>query len=150
MLFKAHNTCHYSWILMEGSIGPQVSKRKSTICYEGFVSNEDAKVVIGKLGLWSCSSSSKRSKDNQLLEEGVYRLLEEKEASLTELEEAFTVFDEDGDGFMNQRDLFRVMNKLGFEGVKVEECKKMIKVYDLDGDGCISFKEFRFMLECAT
>ncbi|KAM0953879.1 putative EF-hand domain-containing protein [Dioscorea sansibarensis] len=118
--------------------------------FHGFVSNEDAKVVIGKLGLWtSSSSSSRRSKDNKLLE-GVYRLLEEKEASLRELEEAFTVFDEDGDGLMNQKDLFRVMNKLGFEGLKLEECKKMIKVYDLDGDGCISFKEFRFMLECAT
>ncbi|KAJ0979131.1 hypothetical protein J5N97_014605 [Dioscorea zingiberensis] len=129
--------------MKEGSSSSSVGREFKT----SSTAYEDAKFVVSKLGLlWS---SSERYEDCKLLE-GVYRLLEEKEASLRELKDAFSVFDEDGDGLMNQRDLFRVMKKLGFEGVKVEECKKMIKVYDEDGDGCISFNEFRCMLESAT
>ncbi|KAL0911584.1 hypothetical protein M5K25_019737 [Dendrobium thyrsiflorum] len=117
------------------------SRRRSLI------TASDALVVMKRLGLWR---GDKYCKDAGVLE-GAYRLLEEKEASLEELEEAFAVFDEDGDGVISADELRNVLKRLGFtEGIGLEECRGMICNYDLDGDGRIGFKEFKSLLEQAT
>ncbi|XP_006482610.2 probable calcium-binding protein CML46 [Citrus sinensis] len=75
------------------------------------------------------------------------RLFEEKEPSLEEVKDAFDVFDENKDGFIDALELQRVLCILGMkEGFQLENCKKMIKTFDENGDGRIDFKEFvKFM-----
>ncbi|KAK9200666.1 hypothetical protein WN944_015864 [Citrus x changshan-huyou] len=74
-------------------------------------------------------------------------LFEEKEPSLEQVKEAFDVFDENKDGFIDAMELQRVLCILCLkEGFELENCKKMIKTFDENGDGRIYFKEFvKFM-----
>ncbi|KAF0911630.1 hypothetical protein E2562_011247 [Oryza meyeriana var. granulata] len=50
-----------------------------------------------------------------LVEDEALVLLEEKQASWEELEEAFSVFDCDGDGFIRPMELHNVMIRLGLQ-----------------------------------
>lgn len=77
----------------------------------------------------------------------ISRLFEEKEPSLEEVKEAFDVFDENRDGFIDAMELQRVLCILGVkEGFELENCKKMIKIFDENGDGRIDFKAYvKFM-----
>ena len=78
-------------------------------------------------------------------------LLESKVASEAELREAFYVFDRDEDGFVGAAELWNVMRRLGMpEGARPEDCRRMIAAHDADGDGRISFREFRAMMENAV
>ncbi|XP_037473136.1 calmodulin-like protein 3 [Triticum dicoccoides] len=81
----------------------------------------------------------------------VDELMDGKHASEGELEEAFYVFDRDEDGFICAGELWNVMRRLGWkEGAMYEDCVRMIHPFDEDGDGKISFIEFRRMMENAV
>ena len=56
-----------------------------------------------------------------------------------EIQEAFRVFDRDGDGFISAAELKHVMNNLG-EKLTDEEVDQMIIDADRDGDGKIDFE----------
>ncbi|KAK1804177.1 hypothetical protein P4O66_020214 [Electrophorus voltai] len=58
-----------------------------------------------------------------------------------EIREAFELFDTDGSGFIEVKELKVAMRALGFEPKK-EEIKKMIAEVDKDGTGKISFSDF--------
>ncbi|VAH11633.1 unnamed protein product [Triticum turgidum subsp. durum] len=78
----------------------------------------------------------------------VDELMDGKQASEDEMEEAFYVFDRNEDGFICAGELWSVMRRLGWkEGAIYEDCVRMIRVFDEDGDGKISFLEFRKMME---
>jgi len=83
-------------------------------------------------------------------------LLERKEATEQELREAFYVFDRDDDGFVGAGELWNVLRRLGMllpeGGAEAREdcCTRMIAAHDADGDGRISFPEFRAMMEHAA
>ncbi|KAF3437661.1 hypothetical protein FNV43_RR20417 [Rhamnella rubrinervis] len=65
-----------------------------------------------------------------------------------EVREAFDVFDENNDGFIDGDEIKKVVHELGFmEAASEEECKRMIKAFDKNGDGLIEFKEFVKLLE---
>ncbi|WOK93654.1 calmodulin-like protein 7 [Canna indica] len=114
---------------------------------EDSFSGHDAETVMRRLGLWN---SSEVESGGLLVMDGANRLLEEKEASLEELEEAFEVFDENGNGVISAEEVRSVMQMLGFEeGREVEECRRMIEAYDGDGDGALTFSEFKKMLTSA-
>eukprot|EP00924_Labyrinthula_sp_SR-Ha-C_P002689 maker-scaffold_13-snap-gene-4.0-mRNA-1 protein AED:0.24 eAED:0.24 QI:0/0.5/0.33/1/0.5/1/3/50/333 len=62
-----------------------------------------------------------------------------------EIQEAFDLFDTDGSGTIDAKELKVAMRALGFEPKK-EEIKKMIADIDKDGDGTINFNEFLQMM----
>ncbi|KAK1294401.1 putative calcium-binding protein CML45 [Acorus calamus] len=104
-------------------------------------------MILKRLGLGSLEGDfqSNSCKGSMILEESNV-LLEEKHASMEELLQAFAVFDEDRDGLLSPEDLQSIMRKLDIkEGMRIEECCRMIRVYDEDGDDRISFYEFRRM-----
>ncbi|KAK1383609.1 putative calcium-binding protein CML45 [Heracleum sosnowskyi] len=70
-------------------------------------------------------------------------MFEEKEASLDEVKDAFDVFDDNKDGFIDATELQRVARALRLnEFSEIENCKRMISVFDENGDGRIDFEEF--------
>merc|ERR1712028_103273 len=62
-----------------------------------------------------------------------------------EIREAFDLFDTDGSGTIDAKELKVAMRALGFEPKK-EEIKKMIADIDKDGSGTIDFEEFLQMM----
>ncbi|XP_064623661.1 calmodulin-A-like [Lineus longissimus] len=62
-----------------------------------------------------------------------------------DLKEAFSVFDTDHDGYIDDYELRQVMNNLG-EKLTLEEIREMILEADLDGDGKVSYEEFVRMM----
>ncbi|GKC53853.1 probable calcium-binding protein CML25 [Tanacetum coccineum] len=64
---------------------------------------------------------------------------------LENLKNAFCVFDIDNNGSISAEELQKVLGRLE-ESCTIEECKKMIDGVDVDGDGMISFDEFKVMM----
>merc|ERR1719183_918460 len=62
-----------------------------------------------------------------------------------EIKEAFDLFDTDGSGSIDAKELKVAMRALGFEPKK-EEIQKMISDVDDDGSGTIEFNEFLQMM----
>ncbi|KAG6475714.1 probable calcium-binding protein CML31 [Zingiber officinale] len=69
----------------------------------------------------------------------------EEEGSDGELRAAFTVYEQEGEGGITPWSLRRTLSRLG-ERRDIDECRSMICSFDLDGDGVISFDEFRMMM----
>jgi Ca2+-binding EF-hand superfamily protein len=67
--------------------------------------------------------------------------------SQEEIEEAFKVFDKDGNGYISAAELRHVMTSLG-EKMSEEEVDEMIREADVDGDGQINYQEFVKMMVC--
>lgn len=64
-----------------------------------------------------------------------------------ELREAFEIFDGNGDGVITKEELSGVLISMGLnQGEKDENCRVMIQNVDLDGDGKVSFDEFKKMM----
>merc|ERR1711985_57091 len=63
-----------------------------------------------------------------------------------EIREAFDLFDTDGSGAIDAKELKVAMRALGFEPKK-EEIKKMVGDMDKDGDGTVDFGEFLILME---
>ncbi|KAK4419730.1 Calmodulin-like protein 3 [Sesamum alatum] len=65
-----------------------------------------------------------------------------------DMREAFNVFDQNGDGFITVEELRAVLSSLGLkQGRTIEDCKRMIKNVDVDGDGKVNFAEFVQMMK---
>lgn len=109
---------------------------------ECFLLGKDVNTVMKGLGMakdgflegndvqkrWGCSEIA-----------GVF----EEEVRVEELKEAFDVFDQDNDGFIDAKELQRVLLALGLrQGEELKACRKMIGVFDDDGDEKIDFHEF--------
>ncbi|XP_074565750.1 putative calcium-binding protein CML15 [Curcuma longa] len=58
---------------------------------------------------------------------------------------AFAVFDVDRNGVISADEISRVLSGIG-EGASVDQCRRMIQGVDRDGDGLISFEEFKAMM----
>ncbi|CAH8381574.1 unnamed protein product [Eruca vesicaria subsp. sativa] len=66
----------------------------------------------------------------------------------SDLEEAFKVFDQDGDGFISAVELQNVLKKLGLpEAGEIEQVEKMIVSVDSNHDGRVDFFEFKNMMQ---
>jgi Ca2+-binding EF-hand superfamily protein len=62
-----------------------------------------------------------------------------------ELRDAFAVFDTDGSGSIDRKELKRLMKKLG-QALSEAELDAMMEEVDTNGDGEISFEEFKAMM----
>lgn len=73
------------------------------------------------------------------------KVAELTEEQRQEIKEAFDLFDTDGSGSIDAKELKVAMRALGFEPKK-EEIRKMINDIDSDGSGTIDFNEFLEMM----
>ncbi|KAK7340558.1 hypothetical protein VNO77_21264 [Canavalia gladiata] len=107
---------------------------------------DDVKMVMAKLGFF-CSSESEELQEQYGSKE-LSELFDEQEPSLEEVKHAFDVFDENKDGFIDARELQRVLCILGLKEASVlENCHKMISNFDENQDGRIDFTEFVKIME---
>ncbi|PRQ53551.1 putative EF-hand domain pair protein [Rosa chinensis] len=126
----------------ESSQLPKVCKKKD----DGSLSREDVNMVMGNLGIFFSSEGLPESFCSAELS----GLFDENEPSLEEVKQAFDVFDENKDGFIDARELQRVLCILGLkEGSKLEDCQKMIETFDENRDGRIEFFEFVKFMEAS-
>ncbi|OIT35121.1 PREDICTED: calmodulin-like protein 1 [Nicotiana attenuata] len=63
----------------------------------------------------------------------------------TDIKSAFEAFDLDGDGKISAEELLQVQRMLG-EKCSLENCKKMVRGVDANGDGLIDMDEFVTMM----
>ncbi|CAN1129926.1 Putative calcium-binding protein CML19 [Linum perenne] len=87
------------------------------------------------------------SDDGMLGLDDLVELIEagEEEDKLRDLKEAFQMYDGENCGFITPGSLRAMLARLG-ESKSMEECGSMISRFDLDGDGVLSFDEFRVMM----
>eukprot|EP00945_MAST-04E_sp_MAST-4E-sp1_P001403 g1403.t1 len=100
----------------------------------GRVQRVDARPVPVAGGLVVACLPNRKGRPNELTEE-----------QKQEIREAFDLFDTDGSGTIDAKELKVAMRALGFEPKK-EEIKKMISDIDKDGSGTIDFNEFLEMM----
>ncbi|KAL1551040.1 putative calcium-binding protein CML46 [Salvia divinorum] len=111
---------------------------------EGTLSIAEVNMVMSRLGMEGVNGNPSVGIPD------LAALFEEEEPSFDEIKETFSVFDADNDGFIDACDLRRVVSNLGVkESYDLEEYKRMIRAYDINGDGLIDFQEFlKFMEKC--
>ncbi|KAK2661497.1 hypothetical protein Ddye_000071 [Dipteronia dyeriana] len=69
-----------------------------------------------------------------------------EEEKVNDLKEAFKMYEEmDGCGCITPKSLKRMLTRLG-QPKTVDECKIMIAHFDINGDGVLTFDEFRLMM----
>ncbi|GAB4843911.1 hypothetical protein Ancab_013875 [Ancistrocladus abbreviatus] len=64
-----------------------------------------------------------------------------------ELRQTFEVFDADLDGKITAEELMKVFSAIGDERCTLEDCKRMIRSVDKNGDGFVCFEDFARMME---
>ncbi|XP_047959481.1 probable calcium-binding protein CML46 [Salvia hispanica] len=109
---------------------------------ESVCEGEQLETVMARLGI-----SGQGKLPAKMGGDEIFEMFEKKEPSLGEVREAFDVFDQNGDGFIDEMELQRVLCGLGFkEGVEIENCRRMIGAVDEAGEGRIGFDQFvKFM-----
>ncbi|KAK9059146.1 hypothetical protein SSX86_021765 [Deinandra increscens subsp. villosa] len=77
----------------------------------------------------------------------LYKSILDNRENEEDMMEAFNVFDQNRDGFIAVEELRSVLESLGLkQGRKSDDCRRMIMKVDVDGDGMVSFSEFKQMM----
>ncbi|RZC89300.1 hypothetical protein C5167_029204 [Papaver somniferum] len=124
---------------------------------EGRIKKEQARKVVENLGLIGGTDETKNfelpgslEEDQELKAEEIVDGLDDDQDGVRRSElmkGAFTVFDEDGDGYIDATEIKRVLECLGLaEGWDMDQFEKMIKAVDLNFDGKVDLSEFELMM----
>ncbi|KAF5816360.1 putative EF-hand domain pair protein CML [Helianthus annuus] len=107
-----------------------------------FISDEDLVRMIDKVDINNDGCVD-------LDEFGVlYKEIMDNQENEEDMMEAFNVFDQNRDGFIAVEELRSVLESLGLkQGKVVDDCRRMIMKVDVDGDGRVSFNEFKEMMK---
>ncbi|KAJ3680876.1 hypothetical protein LUZ60_015365 [Juncus effusus] len=103
------------------------------------ISEEEAELLV---------ASVDSDGDGLLNEEEFMRLVnveEGEEERMRALKKAFGMYEMEGEGCITPISLNRMLKRLG-EPIDLDECRAVICRFDLNGDGVISFDEFRVMM----
>ncbi|WOH10465.1 hypothetical protein DCAR_0729934 [Daucus carota subsp. sativus] len=106
----------------------------------------EVEMVMERLGLSSHPNCDKKLQERFSSHE-IANMFNVNEPSLGEVQQAFDLFDENSDGYVDQKELARVLKRLGLKEFSETEYRKMIKIYDRNGDGLIDFFEFCELVE---
>ncbi|RDX62504.1 putative calcium-binding protein CML30, partial [Mucuna pruriens] len=120
---------------------PEPSNRSSN-CIQLGVNKEEVLMIIEKLGI---SVELDGDGIGDFGEQEITKIFE-NDVSMEDVEEAFNVFDENKDGFIDAAELRRVLRCLGLEKDSVQ-CQKMINAVDQNGDELIDHNEFFMLME---
>ena len=113
---------------------------------ENKLSVGEVKIVMEKIGTLCDDQPDAENNEEGMGPDEIAGLFEE-EPSPEEVKEAFDIFDENNDGFIDAGELGRVLCSLGLMEPLEVECQRMIRVFDDNGDGRIDFKEFVKLVE---
>lgn len=126
--FDSHESHH-----VEGNV--------STSEVTPMITGQDIELVMEHLGLSSCDQEPLQVLVN------ITNIFDVNEPSLEEIREAFNLFDENHDGFVDAGELKRVVDLVSARTYTKQECDRMIAAYDETGDGRICFREFVKLME---
>ncbi|KAG4195360.1 hypothetical protein ERO13_A06G107200v2 [Gossypium hirsutum] len=133
----------------------------------GRINKKKARQVVEKLGLVDHTGEDEQldasfdlaagaggdGLEEEVSVEEVLLMEEEEDGSKRNklLRQAFKIFDEDGNGFIDAVELKRVLQCLGLDnGWDMTQIEKMLKVVDLNLDGKVDFSEFELMMKEAA
>ncbi|KAK1357723.1 EF hand calcium-binding family protein [Heracleum sosnowskyi] len=106
----------------------------------------DVEMVMERLGLF-CRPRNGEMVGVTLRTDEMATLFDENEPSIDEVRQAFHLYDENCDGYIDEHELKNVLERLGIEGLSERECQDMIAAYDFNGDRKIDFAEFFKIVE---
>ena len=107
------------------TVGGEITPEEAQLAVESSDSDGD-----GKLGLEDFAKLMEASGE------------EEKNG---ELKDAFGLYALEGSECITPKSLKRMLSRLG-ESTSIDNCKAMIRKFDLNGDGVLNFDEFRVMM----
>lgn len=133
--------------------------------FDQFDINKDGKISIAELSsvLQSMGSNYPQEELQRVMDEldtdrdgfidptefaAICRTSADAATAAAELRDAFDLYDHDKNGLISNSELHQVLNQLGMK-CTADDCAKMIKSVDMDGDGCVNFQEFKKMM-CAS
>ncbi|KAF0893676.1 hypothetical protein E2562_028083 [Oryza meyeriana var. granulata] len=141
-----------------------VAKAEFRRAFSAFDCDADGKISVAELRLCmnaalgedmsaeeaeALVSSADTDGDGLLDEEEFMTLVQlemDEEERCRGLREAFRMYEMEGEGRITPVSLKRMLSKLGSHQ-DIEECQAMICRFDLNGDGVISFEEFKIMMD---
>ncbi|MFS8017501.1 putative EF-hand domain pair protein CML [Helianthus anomalus] len=122
---------------------------------DGKISPPELQICIGKMGEELSLEEAEMAAallgsdgDGLLSMEDLVNIVESanEEEKVSDLKKAFNMYEEkEGSGRITPKSLRRMLSKLG-ESRTVDDCKMMIAKFDVNGDGVLSFDEFREMM----
>ncbi|KAD7478709.1 hypothetical protein E3N88_01845 [Mikania micrantha] len=122
---------------------------------DGKISPPELQICIGKIGgdltledAEMAAALMDSDGDGMLSMEDLVKVVESanEEEKFSDLKKAFKMYEEiEGGGCITPKSLRRMLSKLG-ESRTVDDCKVMIAKFDVNGDGVLSFDEFRVMM----